>query len=259
MGRRRERPGTKPVYSRSGKVEKLKSGQVGKVATVEKSVFITGGTGYVGQRLAAALAGHGHRVRVLTRPASAGRVPAGVEPVIGNALDAASYAGALTSDDTLVHLVGTPHPSPAKAVEFGRVDLPSILAAVSAASSARLAHLVYVSVAHPAPIMHAYIAARTAGESAIARAGLTATILRPWYVLGPGHWWPVVLVPAYALFEVVPSTRAGARRLGLVTIAQMVRALVSAVEHPPTGRIRVVEVPEIRRGLSMPAPTESGA
>jgi uncharacterized protein YbjT (DUF2867 family) len=223
------------------KVEKLKSGKV--------PVFITGGTGYVGQRLAAALLARGHRVRVLARAQSVGRVPAGVETVIGDALDADSYAGGLAQDETLVHLVGTPHPSPAKAAEFRRVDLPSIRAAVSAVSSARVAHLVYVSVAHPAPIMRAYIEVRTAGEAAIARAGLTATVLRPWYVLGPGHWWPVALIPAYALFEIVPSTRASARRLGLVTIGQMVRTLVSAVEHPPaSGTIRVVEVPGIRTG-----------
>ena len=115
-----------------------------------------------------------------------------------------------------------------------------------------LAHLVYVSVAHPAPMMHAYIEVRSEGESTIARAGLTATVVRPWYVLGPGHWWPIVLIPLYALCELVPSTRATARRLGLVTIGQMVRALVNAVEHPPPrGRVHVVEVPEIRRRVRL--------
>jgi uncharacterized protein YbjT (DUF2867 family) len=199
--------------------------------------------------LVAALVERGHRVRVLARPQSTARVPAGAEAVLGDALDADSYAPALTGADTLVHLVGTPHPSPAKAAEFRRVDLPSIRAAVSAARSAGVAHLVYVSVAHPAPAMHAYIEVRREGEATIASAGLTATVLRPWYVLGPGHWWPIVLMPFYALFEIVPSTRATARRLGLVTLGQMVRALVHAVEHPPTsGAIRVVDVPEIRRG-----------
>ena len=40
-------------------------------------------------------------------------------------------------------------------------------------------------------------------------------------------------------------TRDGARRLGLVTLAQMTRALVHAVENPSSGS-RIVEVPEIR-------------
>jgi uncharacterized protein YbjT (DUF2867 family) len=218
----------------------------------KRPVFITGGTGYVGQRLAAALLARGHHVRVLSRPQSVTRIAPGAQAVIGDALDAASYAAALTKDDTLVHLVGTPHPSPAKAAEFRRVDLPSIQAAVSAAASAGLAHLVYVSVAYPAPMMHAYIEVRSEGESTIARAGLTATVVRPWYVLGPGHWWPIVLIPLYALCELVPSTRATARRLGLVTIGQMVLALVNAVENPPPrGRVHVVEVPEIRRRVRL--------
>ena len=246
MGRRRL---TRPVYPskrKSENVEKWKKSGRAKVSV--RPVFISGGTGYVGQRLAAALVARGHRVRVLTRPQSLSRVVTGAERVIGDALDASSYASTLTRDDTLVHLVGTPHPSPAKAAEFRRVDLASIHAAVSAARTASLSHLVYVSVVHPAPVMKAYIAVRRDGEAAIASAGLTATVLRPWYVLGPGHWWPAALIPVYALCEIVPSMRATARRLGLVTIGQMVQTLISAVEHPPSrGAIRVVEVPEIRR------------
>jgi uncharacterized protein YbjT (DUF2867 family) len=214
-----------------------------------RPVFMTGGTGYVGQRLAAALVARGHRVRVLTRPQSVSRVAPGAEPVVGDALDASSYAPTLTRDDTLVHLVGTPHPSPSKAAEFRRVDLPSIEAAVSAATSAGVAHLVYVSVAHPAPMMHAYIAVREIGEARIALSGLTATVLQPWYVLGPGHWWPATLIPIYALLERVPSTREAARRLGLVTIGQIVRTLVNVVEHPPkAGEMRILGVPKIRSG-----------
>jgi uncharacterized protein YbjT (DUF2867 family) len=79
----------------------------------------------------------------------------------------------------------------------------------------------------------------------IGQSGMNATILRPWYVLGPGHRWPYFLVPIYKLMEFLPSTREGATRLGLVTRPQMVRALVEAVEAPATG-VRIVEVPQIR-------------
>jgi uncharacterized protein YbjT (DUF2867 family) len=218
---------------------------------MRRDVFITGGTGYIGRRLATVLVARGHRVRVLARAASASKVPAGAELVVGNALEAASFSAALAAGETLVHLVGTPHPSPAKAAEFTRVDLPSIQASVSAAVTAGVGHLVYVSVAHPAPVMRAYVAVRTAGEEAIGRARLTATVLRPWYVLGPGHWWPAALMPVYAAMEMVPATRAGARRLGLVTIGQMVRALVQAVDTPPPAlTVRVLEVPDIRQAAA---------
>lgn len=221
-----------------------------------RDILITGGTGYVGRPLAGALCARGHRVTTLARPESLARVVSGAA-VAGDALDAGSIRRALVPGATLVHLVGTPHPSPAKAASFLAVDLASIEASVAAASSAGVAHLVYVSVAHPAPVMQAYIDARRRGEAAIAAAGVTASILRPWYVLGPGHRWPVVLLPLTWLAEALPPTRAAAQRLGFVTLAQMVGALVAAVEEPPpTGTQRIVDVPAIRRVGSESIPSE---
>src|SRR5437899_8639421 len=131
-------------------------------------------------------------------------------------------------------------------LEFRAVDLASARAAVSAAVEAGIQHFVYVSVAQPAPVMKAYVAVRGECEEIIRKSGLNATILRPWYVLGPGHRWPYLLVPLYWLFERLPGTRESARRLGLVSIDQMVRALVGAVEHPCQG-IRILGVPDIRQ------------
>jgi len=210
-----------------------------------RKVFVTGATGYIGSRLAAQLLARGHAVCALVREVSIGKLAAGCEPVVGNALDAASYGRSVAPADTFVHLVGVPHPNPAKAAEFRRIDLASALEAVSAARGAGVQHFVYVSVAQPAPVMRAYVAARAEAEARIRASGLNATILRPWYVLGPGHWWPYALLPGYWLAERLPPTRELARRLGLVTVRQIVAALVAAIEQPASG-VSVVEVPEIR-------------
>jgi uncharacterized protein YbjT (DUF2867 family) len=154
----------------------------------------------------------------------------------------------------VVHLVGTPRPNPTKAAEFRRVDLASIRASTVAAQQAGARHLVYVSVAHPAPVMRAYIAVRQEGESFVEASGIPATILRPWYVLGPGHRWPYLLVPLYAALRLLPATRAGAERLGLIPREAMIAALVSAVETPPTQRARIVEVPDISKSKHTPTP-----
>lgn len=218
--------------------------------TPSRDVLVTGATGYMGSRLIPALLARGHRVRALTRAASKSRVAVGAEPIVGDALDAASVAAALRPEDAIVHLVGTPHPSPAKTKEFVAVDLASIRAAVQTAREVGVSHFVYVSVAQPAPVMRAFIEVRSEGERLIRDAALTATILRPWYVLGPGHQWAYVLVPVYAAMRLVPRFREGAERLGLVTVRQMIAALVRAVEHTPAARdVRIVGVPEIRASM----------
>jgi uncharacterized protein YbjT (DUF2867 family) len=212
-----------------------------------KRVFITGGTGYIGRPLIERLIAAGHEVHALARPGSEGKLSAGAVAVSGDALSAVSFADKVPEGASIVHLVGTPHPSPAKAAEFTRVDLASIRATTQAAVHRKASHIVYVSVAQPAPVMKAYIAVRREGEALVAATRIPATILRPWYVLGPGHLWPYALKPFYALFRVLPATRDGARRLGLVTHRDMVAALARAVTNPPDVGIRIVEVPEIER------------
>ena len=213
-----------------------------------RRIFITGGTGYMGSRLIPLLAERGFEVMALVRQGSENKLPAACMPVVGNALDGSSYDQYLAGCDTFIQLVGVAHPSPAKAKEFVEIDQRSGIEAIRAAKRAGVAHFIYVSVAHPAPAMQAYIAARSACEAELVASGLNATILRPWYVLGPGHRWPYALIPIYWLAERIPSTREGARRLGLVTVEQMLRALVGAAEHPASG-VRIVEVPAIRAGL----------
>jgi uncharacterized protein YbjT (DUF2867 family) len=210
------------------------------------AVFVTGGTGYIGRPLVSALLARGHEVRALVRPGSERKLPPGAVPIIGNALDGASFARSIPPAKTFVQLVGVSHPSPAKAAEFRSIDLASARASAEAASAAGIDHFVYVSVAQPAPAMKAYAAARAEGEAIVRATGMNATFLRPWYVLGPGHRWPYLLVPVYWLFERLPPTRETAMRVGLVTLRQMVGALVRAVENPARG-VRIVEVPEIRR------------
>jgi uncharacterized protein YbjT (DUF2867 family) len=210
-----------------------------------QDVFVAGGTGYIGRRLLPLLAARGHRVRALVRPGSEGKLPTGCEPVPGDALRLESFAHRIAPADTFVQLVGVSHPSPSKAALFRDVDLASAKASAEAAERAGVAHFVYVSVARPAPVMKAYQEARAEAEAFLRAKGLNATILRPWYVLGPGHRWPSLLLPAYWIALRLPGSRDTARRLGLVTLAQMLRALVLAVESPARGT-RVLEVPEIR-------------
>lgn len=216
-------------------------------------VFITGGTGYVGSRLIAQLQGRGYQVIAATREQSRAKLPPNCTPVVADVLDEDSYRTSAEGADTFVQLVGVSHPSPAKAKQFREIDLKAGLEAIRVARQVRVRHFVYVSVAQPAPVMHSYQAVRAECEQAIAASGVAATVLRPWYILGPGHIWPYSLLPFYKVAELIPKTREAAWRLGLITIRQMTRALVRAVDQPAEG-LRVWSVPDIRSfGKSLPA------
>ena len=221
-----------------------------------RSVFVTGGTGYIGYRVIPMLVARGHRVRALARPTSISRLPAGCTPVAGDALDATTFSKHVDGCDTLLQLVGTPHPSPSKAAEFERVDFASVRESVRAAATSTVSHFVYISVAPSASVMRAYVDVRMRGEALVrdwlgGESNRRATFLRPWYVLGPGHRWPYAFIPLYWMMEAIPSTRERARQLGLVTISQMVTAIVRCVEHASSGE-RIVSVPEIRTAVALP-------
>lgn len=216
---------------------------------MKRSIFVTGGTGYMGQRLIPLLLRRGHRVKALVRKGSESKLPVGAIGFVGDALKAQSYAAEVSDEDTFVHLIGVPHPSPAKARQFREVDLISIQAAISAAGAAQVRHFVYLSVAQPAPVMQAFLEVRHQGEQMIRASGIPATFLRPWYVLGPGHWWPYAVVPVYWILERLPATKEGAHRLGLITIRQMLNALIWAIENPPPD-VRILDVPKIREVAS---------
>lgn len=209
-------------------------------------IFLTGGTGYVAAALLPVLARRGHRVRALARPYSERRIPQVAQVIVGDPLLGTSYLGAVRPGDTFIHLVGTPRPAPWKGESFDRVDLGSVREAVGVARAAGVAHFVYVSVAQPAPVMKRYVEARRAAEELLAASGLRTTVLRPWYVLGPGHRWPHLLRPLYALAERVPAWSQSARRLGLVRREELIAALVAAVEAPARFRFSVLDVAGIR-------------
>ena len=212
----------------------------------------------MGSRLIPLLVQRGHEVKALVRKGSETKLPAGATPVVADPLRMDSYTEQVRGADTFVHLIGVAHPSPAKAKEFREIDLVSAQVAVKAARDAGIKHFIYLSVAQPAKMMQAFIAVRSEGERMIRESGMPATFVRPWYVLGPGHRWAYVLLPFYWVCERLPATRESARRLGLVTIAQMLDALVWAVENPADG-VRILDVPKIRELSGWPITSDANA
>jgi uncharacterized protein YbjT (DUF2867 family) len=209
-------------------------------------IFITGGTGYIGSRLIPKLIEDKYEVKALVRQSSLSKLPGGCQSITGDALNSNSFKDKIAPCETFIHLIGVAHPGPAKAAQFQSIDLASIRASVEAAKAAGIKHFIYVSVAQGSGVMKAFQGVRAEGERLLRESGMKVTIIRPWYVLGPGHYWPIIMIPFLKLMEAIPSTREKALRIGIVTIKQMLNALVNAVRNPPDG-VRIVEVEEMRK------------
>ena len=158
-------------------------------------------------------------------------MPAGAEVVVGDPFDAQTFQQYIPAGCVFVQLLGVAHPSPKKAKQFKEIDLRSVKASADAAYDAGAHHFIYISVAMaPSKLMHAYQEVRKEGEKYCLSKTFNCTFIRPWYVLGPGHWWPVSLLPFYGLAEIVPSWRKKARAMALVTINQILNTLVERAE-----------------------------
>jgi uncharacterized protein YbjT (DUF2867 family) len=147
---------------------------------MNKNIFITGGTGYIGSRVIPLLLQKGYKVYALIRKGSEGKLPKGCNAVTGNALDGSTFADKIAPCDTFIQLVGVAHPGPGKAEQFNKIDLVSVRESVKAAKAAGVKHFIYLSVAEPAPTMHEYIAVRKKGEEMITQSGMNATFIKPW-------------------------------------------------------------------------------
>lgn len=215
---------------------------------MNKKVFITGGTGYMGRRLIPLLLAKGFSVAALVRKGSAHKLPAGCTPVVADPFDADSFKDAIPPGCTYIQLLGVPHPGPKKKEQFRTIDLASAKASAVAAQYAGVAHFVYVSVAQtPAKVMQDYQQCRAEAEAFIINDCYKTTFLRPWYVIGPGHYWPLLFLPLFKLLELIPATAQKARALRLVYLRQMLNSLVYAVEDPPAGNLRVLEIADIQQ------------
>ena len=149
-----------------------------------RTVALTGGSGFVGRHVAAALAGAGHSVRALTRRDDADLRASGIELVAGT-LESVPEA-LLDGADAVVHVAGAVRAAHAQAFQEINGAATSRLAAAAAERGiGRFLH--FSSLAARMPSISPYAASKAAGEAAVlASAGpMRVTIIRPPAVYGP--------------------------------------------------------------------------
>jgi nucleoside-diphosphate-sugar epimerase len=170
-------------------------------------VFVTGGSGFVGQHVLRGFTAAGHRVRALSRSPQAARTveACGAQPVSGELLDAAALETGMAGCDLVVHAAAhTAQWGPEQRfVEVNVTGTERVLAAAARAAVPRLVHvsteavladggpLRNVDETWPMPSHQVGAYARTKAEAerrVLAANGprLATVVVRPRMIWGPG-------------------------------------------------------------------------
>jgi uncharacterized protein YbjT (DUF2867 family) len=195
-------------------------------------VFVSGGTGFTGQRVVADLLERGHSVTCLVRETGRREVLAerDVAIVVGDLGDREGLATALAGHDALVNVAS---------IGFGHG--PGIVAAAGAAGVSRAVFFSTTAIFTSLPA--ATRSVRLAAEAAVTGSSLDWTILRPTMIYGaPGDRNVERLLAAVARWPVLPSVGGGGRLIQPVLVDDLARVPGQVLDAPVT----------IRRSYSIP-------
>ncbi len=190
---------------------------------------VTGGTGFIGRHVAAALAKAGWRVRLLVRhdPVHPLLAATPLELVLGGLENRDALVRLVRGADAVVHLAGLTKARSRDAFMRANRDGAGSLAEVVAHEAPAARRLLMSSMAARMPGLSSYAASKRAGEDAVRAApGIPWTVLRPGVVYGPGDREGMVLRRLSSMrFALAPS--APEPCLAMIHAADLARAVVA--------------------------------
>ena len=206
-----------------------------------RTVLVTGSSGYVGRRLVARLAERGSPIRALVHRSSA-ELPDGVEAVEGDVTDTASLARACEGVDVVVNLASITADRKPPPGGYDRVNAEGPAALASAARTAgvrRLVHLAGIdtTTGEPGP----YLAGRRRGDAALLASGVeSVAILRPSIMFGGRDSAFVrALARLVRLAPAVPVPGDGSVRLQMIWVEDVVRCIMQLADDMRPGQFPI--------------------
>ncbi|GAB3447196.1 NAD(P)H-binding protein [Actinophytocola sediminis] len=209
-------------------------------------VLVTGASGFVGRRLAAALVDEGHEVRAMTRRVE--EYDGAGSPVYGDVHDADSLALATQDCDAAYYLV---HSLAER--QFAERDARAATAFAHAANVAGLRRIVYLSgLGADDERLSEHLGSRREVESLLGATGVPVTTLRAGIIVGHGgiSWemtrklverLPAMVVPRWTNTRCQP-----------VAVADVIHYLVRVLDLPAAaGRVFEIGGPDVFSYLEM--------
>jgi len=200
-------------------------------------IFVTGGTGFIGQVLLRQLVAAGQPVRTLIRPSTRSpRLPRGIpiEVAVCSLKDERGLRAALKGVDVVYHLVGAER-------RGGRADLLSVdiqgtLSLVRACADSGVKRIFYLSrLGADRASAYPVLKAKAIAENYIRQSGVPATIVRSAVAYGANDWFTTGLARmAHGMPLVFPLPGDGTTLLQPLWVEDLVTCLVWALEDEST-------------------------
>ncbi len=202
-------------------------------SALSASIFVTGGSGFIGRRFLAELRARGfERVTCLSRTPPAG--PAGLPGWShreGDLASPASYADLLAQADIVVHLAAaTGNASPADLTRINVDATGRLLGECERQGVNRILYISSIAAGYPDLSGYPYGRSKRQAEELVRAGRMDYTILRPTIVLGPGSpvWQRLRAMATLPLPVVLGNGRA---RVQPVDVQDVVRGMAMLVER----------------------------
>jgi uncharacterized protein YbjT (DUF2867 family) len=222
----------------------------GNTARPSRLVLVTGASGFIGTRLAAALVDAGHRVRAMTRQPE--NYSGAGDAVAGDVFDGESLVAPLAGVDTAYYLVHS-----LDSEDFESLDAQAARTFGERAARAGVQRIIYLGgLGSENAELSPHLRSRRAVEALLGAAGVPVTVLRAAVVVGHGgiSWeitrqlvdhLPAMIGPSWVNTRTQP-----------IALADVVRYLVGVLDGAVEGNVEgnvVYEIggPEVLRYIDM--------
>jgi len=201
------------------------------------NVFITGGTGFVGNEVVRQLLIAGHSVHCLVRPGSEGKLRHKKDVILhsGDTGDVDSLKMGMQGCEAVIHLVGIIREFPGKGITFDLLHTEATKNALEAATTCGARRFLQMSAnGTRANAKTGYHRTKWQAEEAVRASKLDWTIFRPSLIYGKGGEFILMMSDLVRKLPVVPVIGDGKYRMQPVAVEQVAISFARALNRPET-------------------------